>query len=99
MVDDQRLGDGPARGLSVRRLAPDELEATVRLGRFRRRTCRGRSLQLACDPALIVADGAARQRPRGKRTFWSEPKLWLLALPAGLDPATADHRRSVGGGQ
>jgi hypothetical protein len=59
------------------------LEATVRLGRLRRRTYRGRSLQLACDPALIVADGVARERPRGKRTFWSEPKLWRLALPAG----------------
>jgi hypothetical protein len=83
VVDDQRLADGNARELRVRRLGPSELEATVRLGRLRRRTCRGRSLQLACDPALIVADGVARERPRGKRTFWSEPKLWRLALPAG----------------
>ena len=83
VVDDQRLADGNARGLRVRRLGPAELEATVQLGRLRRRTCRGRSLQLACDPALIVADGVARERPRGKRTFWSEPKLWLLALAAG----------------
>jgi hypothetical protein len=82
VVDDQRLADGHARGLRVRRLGPAELEATVQLGRLRRRTCRGRSLQLACDPALIVADGVARERPRGKRTFWSEPKLWRVALPA-----------------
>jgi hypothetical protein len=83
VVDDQRLADGSARGLRLRRLGPAELEATVQLGRLRRRTCRGRSLQLACDPALIVADGVARERPRGKRTFWSEPKLWWLALPSG----------------
>jgi hypothetical protein len=83
VVDDQRLADGAARELRVRRLGPSELEATVRLGRLRRRTCRGRSLQLACDPALIVADGVARERPRRKRTFWSEPKLWRLALPTG----------------
>jgi len=83
VVDDQRLADGTARGLRVRRLGPAELEATVQLGRLRRRTRRGRSLQLACDPALIVADGVARERPRSKRTFWSEPKLWQLALPAG----------------
>lgn len=83
VVDDQRLADGTVRGLRVRRLGPSELEATVQLGRLRRRTCRGRSLQLACDPALIVADGAARERPRSKRTFWSEPKLWRLALPPG----------------
>lgn len=81
VVDDQRLADGVARGLRVRRLGPAELEATVQLGRLRRRTYRGRSLQLACDPALIVADGVPRERPRGKRTFWSEPKLWWLALP------------------
>lgn len=83
VVDDQRLADGSARDLRLRRLGPAELEATVRSGRLRRRTCRGRSLQLACDPALIVADGVARERPRGKRTFWSEPKLWWLALPPG----------------
>ncbi|WP_408662910.1 hypothetical protein [Jatrophihabitans sp.] len=81
VVDDQRLADGAARGLRVRRLGPSELEATVQLGRLRRRSYRGRSLQLACDPALIVADGLPRERPRGKRTFWSEPKLWWLALP------------------
>ena len=80
VVDDQRLADGNARGLRLRRLGPAELEATVQLGRLRRRTCRGRSLQLACDPALIVADGVARERPRAKRTFWSEPKLWRLAI-------------------
>jgi hypothetical protein len=90
VVDDQRLADGTVRELKLRRLGPAELEATVRLGRFRRRTCRGRSLQLACDPALIVADGVARERPRSKRTFWSEPKLWRLALP----PDGAARRRS-----
>jgi hypothetical protein len=83
VVDDQRLADGSARELRLHRLGPAELEATVRLGRLHRRTCRGRSLQLACDPALIVADGVARERPRSKRTFWSEPKLWWLALPPG----------------
>jgi hypothetical protein len=83
VVDDQRLADGSARELRLHRLGPAELEATVRLGRLRRRTYRGRSLQLACDPALIVTDGVARERPRSKRTFWSEPKLWWLALPPG----------------
>ena len=83
VVDDQRLADGNARGLRMRRLGPAELEATVQLGRLRRRTYRGRSLQLACDPALIVADGVPRERPRGKRTFWSEPKLWRLAIESG----------------
>jgi hypothetical protein len=80
VVDDQRLCDGTVRALSVRRLAPDRLEAKVQTGRFRSRTLTGRSLQLACDPALIVADGIARERPRSKRTFWSEPALWRLAL-------------------
>jgi hypothetical protein len=82
VVDDQRLCNGAARGLTVRRLGAAELEATVRLGRFRSRTCRGRSLQLACDEALIVTDGQRRAQPRSKRTFWSEPTLWRLALPA-----------------
>jgi hypothetical protein len=81
VVDDQRLCDGNARSLTVRRLGPSELEATVQLGRFRTKTCRGRSLQLACDEARIVADDVPRGRPRSKRTFWSEPKLWKLALP------------------
>ncbi|HEY0166408.1 MAG TPA: hypothetical protein VGB75_05130 [Jatrophihabitans sp.] len=83
VVDDQRLADGTVRELRMRRLGPSELEATVRLGRLRQRTCRGRSLQLACDPALVVTDGVGRERPRGKRTFWSEPTLWWLALPLG----------------
>ncbi|HEX8767718.1 MAG TPA: hypothetical protein VF714_05065, partial [Jatrophihabitans sp.] len=39
VVDDQRLADGIARGLRMRRLGPAELEATVQLGRLRRRTC------------------------------------------------------------
>jgi hypothetical protein len=82
VVDDQRLCDGPARSLTVRRLGPGELAATVRLGRWRSRTCRGRSVQLACDPAQIVADGVGRERARRKRTFWSEPELWRLALPS-----------------
>ncbi len=81
VVDDQRLIDGNARSLSVRRLGPAELEASVRLGRLRGRGRRGRSVQLACDPAQIVADGMGRQRPRSKRTFWAEPDLWQLALP------------------
>lgn len=82
VVDDQRLCDGAAQALTVRRIGPHELEATVRLGRVRRRTCRGRSLQLACDEAQITADGVGRERPRRKRIFWSEPLLWRLALPA-----------------
>jgi hypothetical protein len=82
VVDDQRLWDGAARSLTVRRLGPSELEASVRSGRWRGRSCRGRSLQLACDPAQIVADGVGRERPRRKRTFWSEPALWRLALPS-----------------
>ena len=80
VVDDQRLVDGQARSVTVHRRGPAELEATVRLGRFRHRTLRGRSLQLACDPALVVQDGIPRERPRGKRTLWSEPALWRLAL-------------------
>ncbi|MEO6699996.1 MAG: hypothetical protein ABI140_16815 [Jatrophihabitantaceae bacterium] len=82
VVDDQRLCDGPVRSLTVRRLGPSSLEATVRLGRWRSRSCQGRSLQLACDPAQIVADGVGRAQPRRKRTFWSEPELWRLALPS-----------------
>jgi hypothetical protein len=80
VVDDQRLCDGAVREVSLRRTGPAELIAEARLGRFRRSSCRGRSLQLACDPARIVADGTARERPRSKRTFWSEPALWRLAL-------------------
>jgi hypothetical protein len=82
VVDDQRLCDGPVRELTVRRTGLNELEATVRLGRLRSRSCTGRSLQLACEPAQIVADGVGRERPRSKRTFWSEPTLWNLVLPA-----------------
>lgn len=81
VVDDQRLCDGEVRSLTIRRLGSSELQATVRLGRYRSRTCRGRSLQLACDEAMIVADGLPRERPRSKRTFWSEPKLWQLVTP------------------
>lgn len=81
VVDDQRLCDGEVRRLSMRRLGPAELEAEVRIGRFRSRRRRGRALQLACDPAQIVTDGVGRERPRSRRTFWSEPKLWQLALP------------------
>ena len=82
VVDDQRLCDGPARSVRLRRIAPDELEATVRLGRLRKRRLRGRSLQLACDESLVSQDGLERDRPRSKRTFWSEPLLWKLALGA-----------------
>lgn len=81
VVDDQRLADGNARSLSVHRVSPSELAATVRLGRMRTSSRRGRSLQLACDPAHIVADGVPRDRPRSKRIFWAEPSLWRLALP------------------
>ncbi|HEY2041245.1 MAG TPA: hypothetical protein VGH11_01120 [Jatrophihabitans sp.] len=81
VVDDQRLVDGDAREVSIRRLGPSELEATVRLGRFRTRSRRGRSVQLACDEALISTDGVERERPRSKRTFWSEPTLLNLVLP------------------
>lgn len=81
VVDDERFCDGTARSIRVRRIGPAELEATVRFGRWRRRTCRGRSLQLACDQAQIITDGVGRERPRGKRTFWSEPTLWNLVLP------------------
>jgi hypothetical protein len=88
VVDDQPLCDGTVRSLVVRRMGPSELEARVGLGRFRHRIARGRSLQLACDPAQIVADGVGRERPRSRRTFWSEPALWRLALP--------EDRNSVG---
>ena len=81
VVDDQRLCDGQVRQLSVRRVGPSELVAEVRLGRLRVRRRQGRALQLACDPAQIVADGIGRERPRSRRTFWSEPKLWRLAVP------------------
>jgi hypothetical protein len=81
VVDDQRLCDGQVRQLSVRRVGPSELVAEVRLGRLRTRRRQGRALQLACDPAQIVADGIGRERPRSRRTFWSEPKLWRLAVP------------------
>jgi hypothetical protein len=80
VVDDQLLRDGEAHAVSLRRLGPEELEATVRLGRWRTKTLHGRSLQLACDEASITQDGVGRERPRGKRTFWSEPKLWRLCL-------------------
>lgn len=80
VVDDQRLCDGEVRRLSMRRLGQAELVAEVRIGRFRSRSRRGRALQLACDPAQIVADGIGRERPRSRRTFWSEPKLWRLTL-------------------
>jgi hypothetical protein len=80
VVDDQRLCDGAAKAIGVRRLGPAELEATVRISRWRKRTVHGRSLQLACDEAAIIQDGVARERPRSKRTFWSEPLLWNLVL-------------------
>jgi hypothetical protein len=81
VVDDHRLCDGQLRSLTMRRIGPAELLAEARIGRFRVRRQRGRALQLACDPAQVVADGIGRERPRGRRTFWSEPKLWRLALP------------------
>ncbi|HEX2904083.1 MAG TPA: hypothetical protein VHO01_11565 [Jatrophihabitans sp.] len=81
VVDDQPLCDGLVRSITVRHAGPSEVVAEVRLGRLRRRTRTGRSLQLACDPAQIVADGIPRERPRGRRTFWAEPKLWRLVMP------------------
>lgn len=86
VVDDQRLCDGAVRRLTVTRLGPAELLAEVwtgrlRIGRLRSRRRTGRAVQLACDPAQIVADGIGRERPRNRRTFWSEPKLWRLAVP------------------
>lgn len=95
VVDDQRLADGIARSVSVRRLGPDELEATVRLTNLRRRRMRGRSLQLACDPALVVQDGIARERPRGKRTLWSEPALWWLASPSNGPVSVGAHKLAL----
>jgi hypothetical protein len=80
VVDDDRLADGNARALTMVRTGPSELRATVRTGRVRQRTITGRSLQLACDPAMIDQDGVIRERPRSKRTFWSEPDAWSLAL-------------------
>jgi len=81
VVDDERLCDGHVRSLTVRHVGPSQVYAEVRVGRFRRRSERGRALQLACDPAQIVADDVPRERPRSRRTFWAEPKLWRLALP------------------
>jgi hypothetical protein len=81
VVDDQRLCDGRVQSLTMRRVGPAELLAEARIGRLRVRRRRGRALQLACDPAQVVADGIGRERPRSRRTFWSEPKLWRLALP------------------
>jgi hypothetical protein len=81
VVDDQRLCDGPVRTLTMRRLGPNELVASARTSRLRSQRQVGRNLQFACDEAQIVADGVARERPRSKRTFWSEPTLWRLALP------------------
>jgi hypothetical protein len=81
VVDDLPLCDGLVRSVTMRRIGPSELIAEARIGRFRVRRQRGRALQLACDPAQIVADGVGRERPRRKRTFWSEPALWRLALP------------------
>jgi hypothetical protein len=81
VVDDQRLCDGHLQSLTMRRIGPAELLAEARIGRLRVRRQRGRALQLACDPAQVVADGIGRERPRSRRTFWAEPKLWRLALP------------------
>jgi len=90
VVDDQRLVDGRAYRLSVQRLGPSTLQARVELGRWRSRTYRGRSLQLACDEAQIRTDGIERERPRSKRTFWSEPSLWRLALPESHRSGSTD---------
>jgi hypothetical protein len=89
-VDDEQLCDGAVRSLVVSRAGPDELVATVRTkSGLRSRTVRGRALQLACDDALIVSDGIARDQPRSKRTWWCEPEGWLLALPPNGGPHQA----------
>lgn len=86
-VDDERVSDGAAAALTVTRVRPDLLRATVlRPGALtsgrRRRSVEGRALQLACDDALIVSDGIARERPRTKRIWWCEPTMWKVALPS-----------------
>jgi hypothetical protein len=86
-VDDERVCDGPVTGLRVSRPSPGALRVTV-LGRFGRTRARvdGRAAQLACAEAALSSDGVSRERPRRKRTWWNEPDLWRLALPAPGDP-------------
>ena len=86
-VDDTPVCDGQARSLTVTRVRRDLLrvqasEPSGRFGRARGATVEGRALQLACDEARIVSDGIARAGPRSKRTWWCEPDLWRVALPA-----------------
>jgi hypothetical protein len=87
-VDDTQVCDGDAQRLTVTRVRSDLLRVQAHrpggrfLGRARPTTVEGRALQLACDDARIVSDGIARERPRDKRTWWCEPDLWKVALPA-----------------
>ena len=82
-VDDERLSDGRVSALRVERGATGGLRATVsahsRLGRRATRSLDGRALRLACDDAAMSSDGAARERPRQRRTWWDEPTQWRLA--------------------
>ena len=82
-VDDEKVCDGEVRALRVDRPAAGVLRVSVH-GRFGRTTARvdGRAAQLACAEARLSSDGVARERPRRKRTWWNEPDLWRLALPA-----------------
>lgn len=72
--DDDVVLRGYARRLDVQ---PDldggpGLVIAVRLGRLRRRmtTTWGRAFQLGCDPAFPVLDGARRERPVDKWTWY-----------------------------
>ncbi|MEO9222120.1 MAG: hypothetical protein ABI251_10175 [Mycobacteriaceae bacterium] len=81
-VDDTPVCDGSATSLLIERVGTSLLRATAtRPGLRRTRVVQGRALQLACDDALIVSDGVAREQPRGKRTWWCEPTYWRVALP------------------
>lgn len=84
-VDDERLCDGEIAGLRVERGGDGGLRATVTSrGLGRKRTAQGRALQLACDPAALSSDGAPREQPRRRRTWWDEPGQWRLAVGAPL---------------
>jgi hypothetical protein len=86
-VDDVKVCDGEVSALRVDRPAAGVLQVSV-LGRFGRTVARvdGRAAQLACDEAQLRSDGVPRERPRRKRTWWNEPDLWRLALPAPRSP-------------
>jgi hypothetical protein len=87
-VDDTPVCDGDAQRLTVTRMRSDLLRVEADrpgagfLRRGRPSVVEGRAVQLACDDARIVSDGIARERPRVKRTWWCEPDMWRVALPA-----------------